>query len=101
MKILFTKALHHFLIQHGYTHIQLRGIERKGEEDIPSPALPNDDFILIPWKKGIGSFEEAVRIEKIDSTEITDMLGVEFGIRFWVELPEEMANLFEQNTKTN
>jgi len=75
MKILFTKSLHEFLIAQGYTHIQLRGIEKKGKEDIHLPGLTDDDFILIPWKKGIGLFEEtSMHLEKIDSTEITDVL---------------------------
>jgi hypothetical protein len=86
-RVLFTKSLLNFLKQQGYTHIQQRGIEKKLDTD--------DAYILVPWKNGIAQFEEAsLQLEPIESTDITDMLDVEFGLNFWVELPETVAANF-------
>jgi len=89
VRLLITKTLLSFLQQEGYTHIQQRGIEK---------SLDNDDAcILVPWKKGIAQFEEAnLQFEPIESSNIADMLDVEFGINFWVELPEAVAAKFKQ-----
>jgi len=89
-RILFTAGLYKFLIELGYTHMQLLGVER--ESDNEKDEEMDDAYILIPWKKGISLFEDTdLRIEPIDSTDISDMLDVEFGINFWVELPDEVA----------
>ncbi|HTE11831.1 MAG TPA: hypothetical protein VK645_12685 [Chitinophagaceae bacterium] len=99
--LLFTPALIAFLKAQGYTHIQLRGIGRKADAAIHSAEENDDNFILVPWKEGISLFEEHdLNMEKIGSTEFTDMLDVEFGISFWVELPERVAMLYKYGTKT-
>ena len=78
-----------FLKQEGYTHIQHRNTEASPDTD--------DAYILVPWKQGIAQFEEAdLQLEPIDSSDITDMLDVEFGINFWVELPEDVAEKFRK-----
>ena len=68
----------------------MRGIATKHEK--VQSDFNEDDYILIPWKEGITIFEDtSLQLEKIDSTDVTDMLDVEFGINFWIELPEDVA----------
>ena len=96
-RILFTAELHKFLIELGYTHMQLLGVRKKLDKEKNEET--DDAYILIPLKDGISLFEDAdLRIESIDSTEISDMLDVEFGINFWVELPEEEAAAYKNFT---
>lgn len=93
-RILFTKKLLNFLKEQGYTHIQRRGIEQGIDTD--------DNCILVPWKNGIAQFEDAsLQIESIESTDVSDMLDVEFGINFLVELPDEVARPYLNDAKTS
>lgn len=88
MRMPLTKQLLTSLKQQGYTHIQQRGIESKPGSTIHTEEYPDDNCILVPWKKDILSFEEAnLQLLEIDSADVSDMLDVEFGIRFYVELP--------------
>ena len=87
-RIPFTKQLLQQLKQQGYTHIQQRGHENKPESTLHSKDDPEDGYILIPWKIEVLLFEDAqLQLLEIDSTDVTDMLEVEFGINFWVEMP--------------
>lgn len=76
---LLSKSLLAYLTRQGYTHMQLRGIETSIDTD--------DDYILVPRTPSFAHFEESdLPVEPINSSAITDMLDVEFGINFWVEL---------------
>jgi len=94
-RLLFTPELLAFLKRQGFTHMQFRGIEEKPKKN--KRSADEDDYILLPWKEGIGLFEDAEwRVEPIESTDVSDMLDVEFGINFWVELPAEVATAYEK-----
>ena len=98
-KILFTEVLLRFLKRQGYTHMQLLGIQQRTEQ-YPE-QMNRDHFLLKPWKRGIGLFEDAnMQLEEIGSTDISDMLEVEFGIHFWVELPEKLAKDYQAYSST-
>ena len=83
----FTRRIHKFLVQEGYTYIRLMGVSQ------------NDKFILVPLKDSVlNKFEEVdFNIEDINSTEVTDMLYPIVGLDFYVELPAEIADRFEAN----
>ena len=87
-RLSYSPQLHDFLKEEGYTHIQLRGT---GEND--------NHYILFPWKDNPKTkFEESnFQMESIDSSDISDMLDLEFGIEFWVESPAEMVNKFQKS----
>ena len=82
----FTRPLHSFLIQEGYTHMRLIGVSG------------NQNFTLIPLQENISDqFEEVdFRIEPINSTEVTDMLYPMLGVSFYVELRDELATKYQQ-----
>lgn len=99
-RLSFTKDLHQFLKTELFTHIQLRGIEPKTA--INSQTENQDDYILIPWKEDILLFNEADwKIEEINSSEVADMLDVEFGVYFFVELSNEMAEKYKAQASQN
>ena len=87
-RLSYSSQLHDFLKREGYTHIQLRGT-----------GLMDNNYILVPWKDNPETkFEESnFQMESIDSTDISDMLDVEFGIEFWVELPKDVAKKYQNN----
>ena len=91
MKLLFTKQLLQQLKQQGYTHIQQRGIESKSRQQIRVTDDPSYDYILIPVRQTDFSLEDVLRVLPIDSTDVSDMLDVEFGIDFYVELPDSAS----------
>jgi len=98
-RILFTAELHKFLIELGYTHMQLLGVRKKLDKEKNEET--DDAYILIPLKDGISLFEDAdLRIEPIASNDISDMLDVEFGINFWVELPDKVATAYKNFTSS-
>jgi len=82
----FTRALHTFLIEEGYTHIRLMGV------------LTNHKFILVPLKEPIvNRFEDVdFTIEEIKSTEVIDMLYPMLGLDFYVYLPGELVTKYHQ-----
>ena len=91
-RIILTLALIKKLKSAGYTHFQLRGIDANDENK--KLDFNHDNYILVPWKKGITVFEDSnLQLEVIDSTDIIDMLDVEFGVSFWVELPTDIKKM--------
>jgi len=86
-RLRFSKELLQQLIQQGYTHIQQRGVENKPESTLHTNEDPEYDYILIPMKQSGFSLEDVSRVLPIDSSDVSDMLDVEFGINFYVELP--------------
>lgn len=96
IQIIFTSALLDFLKKESYTHLQLRGIIPESEAS--NGLKTEEDYILVPWKESLKKFDEAdFQMEEINSTDITDMLDVEFGIQFLVELPEPIAARFQNS----
>ena len=77
--------------------MQLRGIEKLLDEEKYNPKENDDSYLLIPWKEGILLFEDAcVQMEKMDSTEVKELLTPPDGIKFLVDLPDEAAQDFEK-----
>ncbi len=92
----FTKQLHAFLVEKGYTHMYSIGIRPK-----PGELEENEDYILLPLKPGDPrlTYEETDRIiNEINDHEVMDMAGGDEFIRFYVEMPmEEYDNYYLKN----
>lgn len=93
----FTKSLYDFLVRRGYTHIQLRGLAPKEAIALFSSKMNNDDYVLVPWKEGLASFEDANWVEHISSAEVKDMLDAPDGIHFFIELPAEITSEYKSS----
>lgn len=97
MRILLSRSLLQFLQIHGYTHMHLRGIEKKPGTTLHSKDVQQDNYILVAHTDQVLQFEERqLHLEKIDSTAVTDMLYVDDIIQFWVELPEAIGKAYKQ-----
>lgn len=83
----FTKHLHYYLVERGYTHMYSIGVRTK-----PGEAEENEDYILVPLKPGDPrlSYEETDSIiNGINDHDVMDMTEGDEFIRFYVEIPME------------
>lgn len=96
-KALFTRKLHSFLIDQGYTHIYSLGIRPK-----PGKIEEVEDYILVPLKPGdvrLTYQETDMHIEEINSPDVIEMLGGDEFISFFVEMPMEEYDYFYLKNK--
>lgn len=83
----FKKELHRYLMQIGYSHVQIVGCLETGvgeEKDI-------SDYFLVALKENDpnkASDDTKLWVEEINSTEVREMLEGEEGINFLIEIPE-------------
>jgi hypothetical protein len=89
----FTPALHQFLVSESYGYIIYKGIQNEASK---KDSIEQDEYILVPSKLNLSlKFEDTdLRVEKIDSMDVLEMLEYTTGIDFWVELPKEMAEKY-------
>lgn len=96
-KARFTRALHAFLIQQGYSYIYSKGIIAK-----PGEMEEAEDYILIPLKPGdprLQYQETDMHIDEINSPDILEMLGGDEFISFFVEMPVTEYDYFYLKNK--
>ena len=91
----FTAALYDFLLLHRYAHVQHRGIEKKPQARLFEKDLPEDNYILVPRKMSIMQLDEVpLRLERIEGSDVKDMLDPPNGIHFLVALPDAVVESF-------
>jgi hypothetical protein len=86
-QIIFTKELHKFLIQEGFTHVYNMGVR---DNAFIADGEENETYIVVPLKPDDGRllFQEAdMHIEVISHHETIDMAAGDEFITFVAELP--------------
>lgn len=92
-KLPFTRAIHLFLVNEGFKYIMYKGLEN---ETSKKDQVGQDNYILVPYKHNVSlQFEDAeMRVEKIDSLDVLEMLEYTPGIDFYVELTRELIEKY-------
>lgn len=93
----FTRQLHSFLIEQGYTHIYSLGIRPK-----PGEVEDGEDYLLIPLKPNdprLQYQETNTHIDPINSPDIIEMTDGDEFISFYIEIPMEEYDYYYLKNK--